>query len=66
MKTELNFIDGISDIHSFTIKSGEERLMEVILGDQDSEKQTGVHVYAPELSGNRQEWSKASAEGVEE
>ncbi|MDK3155668.1 hypothetical protein QPK87_03605 [Kamptonema cortianum] len=51
MRTELNFIDGISDIHSFTIKSGEERLMEVILGDEGSEKQTGVYVYAPELAG---------------
>jgi hypothetical protein len=58
MKTELNFIDGISDIHSFTIKSGEERLMEVILGDEGSEKQTGVYVYAPELAGKLQEWSE--------
>jgi hypothetical protein len=66
MKTELNFIDGISDIHSFTIKSGEERLMEVILGDEGSEKQTGVYVYAPEVSQKRQEWSEVKSEDVEE
>jgi hypothetical protein len=66
MRTELNFIGGVSDIHSFTIKSGEERLMEVILGDQNSEKQTGVHVYAPEVAEKLQEWSEVRSEGVQQ
>jgi hypothetical protein len=62
MRTELNFMDGISDIHSFTIKSGEETLIEVTLGDEESEKQTGVHVYAPELPGKPQEWSEKKSD----
>jgi hypothetical protein len=54
IKTELNFTNGTGDIHSFKIRSGGKTLKEVILGNQDSEGQPGVHVYA----GNLQEWSE--------
>ena len=53
IKTELNFKNGSGDIHSFKIQSGGKTLKEVILGNQDSEIQSGVHVYA----GDTQEWS---------
>jgi hypothetical protein len=65
MRTELNFIDGISDIHSFKVKSDGQTLIKVTLGDERSEKQTGVYVYAPEVAEKLQEWSEVRSEDVQ-
>lgn len=66
MRTELNFKDGESDIRYFMITSDEEPLVTVFLGDESSEKQTGVHVYAPEVAGKLQEWSKVRFEDIQQ
>lgn len=58
LKTELNFTNGKSDIHSFKIQSGGKTFKEVILGA--SENQDGVYVYAGDL----QEWSEAKEDVV--
>lgn len=66
MRTELNFIEGISDIHSFKVKSDGQTLIKVTLGDVGSEKQPGVYVYAPEVSEKLQEWSEVRSEDVQQ
>ncbi|MBP6951248.1 MAG: hypothetical protein KA112_01290 [Alphaproteobacteria bacterium] len=58
----LSFINGKSDIHSFTLKSNGATIKQVILGDATSESQLGVHVYAPEKDPGdikTNQWSKA-------
>ena len=64
--TYLSFANGKSDIHSFTIQSGGEILKKVVFGDQASESQPGVHVYAPETDKNANEWSEAKHDDVKQ
>ncbi len=58
----LSFINGKSDIHSFTLKSNGKTIKQVILGDVTSESQPGVTVYAPEKDRGdikTNQWSEA-------
>ena len=58
----LSFINGKSDIHSFTLKSNGVTIKQVILGDATSESQVGVNVYAPEKDPadiKTNQWSEA-------
>ena len=55
--TYVSFVGGMSDIHSFKIQSKEKTLKEVILGNQHSELQLGIHVYGPETNENANDWS---------
>ena len=66
LSTYLSFTNGKSDIHSFKIHSGKEILKKVVLGDQASESQPGVHVYAPETDKNANEWSEAKHDDVKQ
>ncbi|MBY0385412.1 hypothetical protein K2X05_09655, partial [bacterium] len=66
--TYLSFANGKSDIHSFTLRSGDKILKEVIFGNQASESQPGIRVYAPETETdkNSNEWSKAKYDDVKQ
>ncbi len=64
--TYLSFVGDPSDIHSFTIKSGERTLKEVIFGNDASEKQSGIHVYAPETDQDANDWSEVKEDEVQQ
>ncbi len=62
--TYLSFAGEPNDIHSFLIRSGGRVLKEVILGNDASESQPGIHVYGPETDQNANEWSIMQKERI--
>ncbi len=62
INTYLSFVGGQSDVHSFKIQSGEKTLKEVIFGNDASEKQSGIRVYA---DGDANEWSEVKFDDMQ-
>ncbi len=62
--TYLSFAGDPNDIHSCSIRSGKRILKEVILGNDASENQPGIHVYGPETDQNTNEWSIMQKERI--
>ena len=63
VQNNLSYYEPQRFTYSFEIRS---RLIEILLGDKDSEEQPEVHAYDPETDGEANEWSGVKSDDVQQ